>query len=662
MKTFTIVYKNKFELSRFIDENHISHHHGEILVQVFTSKNQKKFILTLVESITSKLPNCKIIGTTTCGEICDSGMTEHSSVISFSLFDKTSIEIIFKNNISQPYTTGIEIAKKLIEKKDLKCAIAFSDGLHFNVDQIVKGINTVDGSIVLCGGIAGDNAKFHHSFIFTNDQISDNAIVIAGLYSTSLYIHTDYNFNWLSIGKTHTITSSDENRVFMIDDMTPIEFYKYYLGEDIEQFLPNIGIEFPLIIQNDDIPLGRAVLKKHDDGTLSFAGNLNVGTPIKFGYGDIEMILNHSKDIVNKINNHIPIETIFIYSCMARKTLLKKDINLELLPLNNLSTISGFFTYGEFLNYNNKNYVLNETMTILTLSEVKKTGIVNNSETNDVKVLHSDFIRKKALSTLIAQTSKELEELQNNLAKQVQIELEKSIEKDNLIKISSRQALLGEMIEMILHQWRQPLSTFALATSSLQLFKETGQLTDTMFDKNIDIMMNNVHFLNETINIFRDFYNTKKETKKTKPSVLIHKVSVLLTPMFKNFVSMLELQIIDNEWFEIDENELIQVLLNIIKNAIDEFKKNKIEQPKIKITINQIDSKLHINIEDNGGGIDEMILDKIFDKKFTTKKNQEGTGLGLAISKDIIEKNLGGKIFALNGTYGAIFKIKVPIK
>ncbi|MGE4457628.1 MAG: ATP-binding protein [Arcobacteraceae bacterium] len=71
---------------------------------------------------------------------------------------------------------------------------------------------------------------------------------------------------------------------------------------------------------------------------------------------------------------------------------------------------------------------------------------------------------------------------------------------------------------------------------------------------------------------------------------------------------------------------------------------------------------MHIEVEDNAGGIEESILSKIFDKKFTTKPNQGGTGLGLHMSKDIIEKNLGGKIFALNGTYGAIFKLKIPIK
>lgn len=117
---------------------------------------------------------------------------------------------------------------------------------------------------------------------------------------------------------------------------------------------------------------------------------------------------------------------------------------MEILPLKNIANISGFFTYGEFFNHKNKNYLLNETMTILTLSE----SINITPRTNRFSAIPTknspEFIRKKALSTLIAQTSKELEILQNNLQQQVAIELEKSIEKDNLIKLNSKHALLGE--------------------------------------------------------------------------------------------------------------------------------------------------------------------------------------------------------------------------
>ncbi len=662
MKTFTTVYKNETELVKFIGESNITHHRGEILVQIFNSKNDKSHINNVVKQIKNILVHAKIIGTSTCGEICEKGMLENSCVLSFSLFDSTSVKTIFKQNVSNPFETGQDIAKELLSQEDLKCVIAFSDGLHFNAEQIINGINSIKSDILVCGGISGDNSNFSQTFVFDDSGIYCQGIVLAGLYSKELFVHTDCNFNWMSIGKIHTITQSEENRVYKIDDMTPVEFYKHYLGDDLEQFLPNIGIEFPLIIQNEKLPVARAVLQKFDDDSLGFAGSLKIGTPIKFGYGDIEMILNHSKDMADKINNHIPIESIFIYSCIARKNLLKKDVNMEILPLRNIAKMSGFFTYGEFFNHNGKNYLLNETMTILTLSETLKTTPRTNDFKANLRTIDSEFIRKKALSNLIAQTSKELETLQNELKKEVQRELQKSIEKDNLIKLNSRQALLGEMIEMILHQWRQPLSTFALATSTLQLFKETGQLSDTMFEKHTDIMMNNVHFLNETITIFRDFFNPDKIIKKTKPSAIVHKVSILLAPLLKQYTNLLKVSIDDDDCFFVDENELVQVLLNLIKNAIDEFDHKKPQEPNIEIRFSNHESYIHIEVEDNAGGIEESILSKIFDKKFTTKSNQGGTGLGLHMSKDIIEKNLGGKIFALNGTYGAIFKLKIPIK
>lgn len=663
MKTFTTVYKNEIELYRFIDENNISCHSGNILIQVFTHKNQKKFIDTLNKTILEVLPKAHIIGTTTCGEICNDGLIENSTVISFSIFYLTSLLSIYKDSITNPFATGQEIAYELLENgDDLKCVIAFSDGLHFNTEQIVNGINSIKSDIILSGGIAGDNLKFNSSFVFNQNTILSNGIVIIGLYSKDLYVHTDCNFNWLSIGKVHTITSSKENKVFTIDNMTSLEFYKHYLGDDIEQFLPNIGIEFPLIIQNQEIPIARAVLQKYDDGILQFAGALNTGTKIKFGYGDIEMILNHSKDMANKINNHIPIESIFIYSCIARKSLLKKDINMEILPLKNIAPISGFFTYGEFFNYKNNNYLLNETMTIITLSESKELKQTQSNIIKNQPNLNPDFIRQKALSNLISHTSQELETLQNDLQNQITIAIHNSIEKDNLLKLNSKQAMLGEMIDMILHQWRQPLSSFALATSTLQLFKETGQLSDTLFDKHTDIMMTNVHFLNETITIFRDFFNPTKVNDKTKPSQIVHKISILFAALLKKYYQLLNIEIANDEWFNINENELIQVLLNLIKNSIDEFEKNKISTPTIFLRFTNNKGYLNIEVEDNAGGIEESLIDKVFDKQFTTKSNNGGSGVGLSMSKQIVVNNLKGKIFALNGAYGAIFKLKIPLK
>lgn len=237
----------------------------------------------------------------------------------------------------------------------------------------------------------------------------------------------------------------------------------------------------------------------------------------------------------------------------------------------------------------------------------------------------------------------------------------KPLEQDELIKIHTRQALMGEMIEMILHQWRQPLSTFALATSTLQLFKETGDLNDAIFEKYTDIMMNNVYFLNETISIFRDFFDNKQEIKKTKPSVIMHKIFILISPIIKQYNDIFSIEFKNDIWFTIDENELIQVLLNIFKNSMDEFNKKKTPNPSIQVRFILENKYINIEIEDNAGGIENSIIDKIFDKKFTTKHTSMGTGLGLYISKDIIEKNLNGEIFALNGTYGAIFKLKIPI-
>jgi C4-dicarboxylate-specific signal transduction histidine kinase len=107
-------------------------------------------------------------------------------------------------------------------------------------------------------------------------------------------------------------------------------------------------------------------------------------------------------------------------------------------------------------------------------------------------------------------------------------------------------------------------------------------------------------------------------------------------------------------------SELSQVILNILNNAKDILVEKEIKKPKIIIDINKHEKNIiSIEIKDNGGGIDEKNIDKIFDMYFSTKDKKNGMGLGLYISKIIIENKLKGKIYAKNYQNGAIISINI---
>lgn len=652
MKTFTHEYISKELLETFINNNYITNYNRDILIQVFTSVTNKNYIVYLRDELLSLLPNAKIIGTTTSGEISMCGSLTHSTVISISVFEKTKIETALVSSKENSFDNGIEIIKNLDTNPHLKLLITFTDGLYTNGEEYIKGIASINNKVVIAGGMAGDYSKFEETLVFTENKITNNGSVAAAFYNKDLNIHTDYSFNWETVGQKHIIEKSIKNRVYKISGLTAVDFYKHYLGENIDKLLPAIGIEFPLVLNIDGVNIARAVLTKHNDGSLSFAGNIEEGSEVQFGHGDVQLIIQKGLDNIKNIIKS-PIESIFIYSCMARKALLEEDINLEILPLKEIAPISGFFAYGEFFHkldkVNSQPKLLNQSMTILAISENTKKiekitpNIFNKNDSNNL-ALH----RTQALSTLIKRTTRELEDLNDNLHVRVKKEIDLNEEKDNMLTLLHTQAQLGSILEMILHQWRQPISAITSTLSSVQVYKEAGILTDIILDENIENVLAYTEHINTTIEDFRDLFKASDKNTYISIDDLINKSLTVINPIIKDNQVTVNLNININKTICVPVSLMMQVILNIFKNALDILQQNNISKPIISIDAYQLDTCSIIKIVDNGGGIPEDILPKIFDKNFTTKQEKDGTGIGLHMSRSIMETKVFGKLDAKN--------------
>lgn len=667
MQCFSLVYCNEEDLKNFIEEKQL-HNARNLLIQVFTGINEYAYLHSLQTSLYTLLPQAKIIGATSSGEISQDEVCSDSTVLSFTVFESTHIETyILPNEEKNGFKVGSSLMKEALthpKGAELKVLISFTDGLFTNAEEYLKGLTSVNKNIVIAGGMAGDNSLFQKTYVFNENKIIEKGAVVAALYNNALNVHTDYNFSWQTLGKSHIVQKSEKNRVYKIGDKTAVEFYKYYLGEDIANMLPTIGVEFPLVIQKDGLNIARAVLNKYEDGSLGFAGNVPQGSHIRFGYGDIQMILNQGLIKAKELANN-PIEGIFIYSCLARKYLLKDEISNEIQPLQSIAPTCGFFTYGEFYYANKKARLMNQTMTILALSESKdaistcaKEGIKNQLEEKK----HLDFYRTQALSQLIAKTTQELEDLNETLEQRVKEEVIKGIEKDEILFANARHAQMGEILDMIVHQWRQPLNVFSTGVSSLQVYNSMGMLTDDVFEKTTNQILNNVEFLNNTIKDFRSFFKDSQLKEHISIESIVDKSLVLLESLVKKFGVKLIKEISFDKELYISAGELVQVILNIFKNSIDAIEENKIKFPEIYFKIYESKNHCTIEISDNAGGIPEDILPKIFDKRFTTKGESHGTGIGLDMSKTIIENHFKGSIEASNNQDGATFKITIPLQ
>jgi DNA-binding response OmpR family regulator len=351
------------------------------------------------------------------------------------------------------------------------------------------------------------------------------------------------------------------------------------------------------------------------------------------------------------------------YSLNAKKGLekLRKEkfdllvLDMELPDLHGLEVLKILRKDSKFM-----------YLPIIVLSGTSTSQIIRESLKNGA----SDFLRKPFIfeefilkvdlwidyfkkEIALEKKSIELKFLNDNLEKLVVQKVDENQKKDKMMFQQSRQAQMGEMIAMIAHQWRQPLNAISAAISLIDQKVQIGKF-DVQTSKKISLKMYKyIEYLSSTIDDFRNFFKPDKEMAVTDFETICQKALTLIEISLYQRGIVLEKNIHDVEKFIAYENELIQVVINLLKNAEDILMEKKISNPKIIIEI----KGAVLSIEDNAGGVPQSIIDKIFDPYFSTKNSKEGTGLGLYMSKMIVQEHCCGYLSVCNTEQGAKFII-----
>ena len=247
-------------------------------------------------------------------------------------------------------------------------------------------------------------------------------------------------------------------------------------------------------------------------------------------------------------------------------------------------------------------------------------------------------------------------------------ESERSIrKKDRLLLEQSRLAQMGELISMIAHQWRQPLGAIAATNIDLRMkilldIYDLDKENDREVCKNyliegLDKIEQLTINLTTTIDDFKDFYKPNRVRNKVGIHQVIEKTKLIIGASYKVDNIRIEEEYLSHNAIDMLDGEVMQVLLNIFKNAQDNFISKNSANRCVKITSNDVDNGILIRISDNGGGIDNAIIDKIFDPYFSTKSEKNGTGLGLYMSKVIVQDHHWGSLDAQNIENGVMFTI-----
>lgn len=269
----------------------------------------------------------------------------------------------------------------------------------------------------------------------------------------------------------------------------------------------------------------------------------------------------------------------------------------------------------------------------------------------------------------VRKKTQQLEDLNSSLEQRILVEIENSRRKDNILFQQSKLASLGEMLQNIAHQWRQPLGAITMIIQSFETKSKNGKLTDKYISEKVENAQLLAQNMSDTIEDFRMFFNPNKSKKQFSLKDIINKSFNLTQYLLDKEMVTLHVKDFEDRQIFGFKNELTHVLLNIINNAKDALAKSD-KDKKIWIMVKSTDDKIIIDIMDNAGGIKPEILGKIFEPYFTTKHQSMGTGIGLYMSKQIIEEHMNGKIYCQNIKHKmgadfyydcAIFSVEIPI-
>ncbi len=368
-----------FKQNNWIDLNPEAEHNFQ-LVLVFGSK----LLLCNTEVynyLTNRFSNANIVFSSTSGEILDGEVYDNTVVATAIYLEKSHVQCIETsiNKHKSSFDAGKFLTQNL-NSNQLKSIFIISDGTHVNGSELVSGLNINNNvNTIISGGLAGDADNFSETVVSLNKQPEPGNIVAIGFYGNDMKVNCASFGGWDEFGRERTVTKSNRNVLYEIDNRNALELYKEYLGPFAEE-LPGSALLFPLSISvsGNDKTIVRTILTIDElEKTMTFAGNIPEGSKVRFMKANFDKLIEASQNAATKCNvaglNHS--QLAILISCVGRKLILRERVSEETMAakyaLGTSATITGFYSYGEIAPFSNALCceLHNQTMTITTLFE-----------------------------------------------------------------------------------------------------------------------------------------------------------------------------------------------------------------------------------------------------------------------------------------------------
>ncbi|MBN2825392.1 MAG: HAMP domain-containing histidine kinase [Campylobacterales bacterium] len=262
---------------------------------------------------------------------------------------------------------------------------------------------------------------------------------------------------------------------------------------------------------------------------------------------------------------------------------------------------------------------------------------------------------------LLQSKVEEKREIEANLEARIQEGLKEKIEQDHALEQQAKMAAMGEMMDAVAHQWKQPLNALTMYETLLKSDFKDGIVDQAYIDRFLEDTTVQINHMVNTLDEFRDFFrpNQAREIFKFRDSIA--SVLRLVKDEFLKNRIIVKVDVAESICLEANENEIKHLMLNIINNSKDAFNEQNIQERIITIkAANTNHSHVAVEFIDNAGGIPEHIIDKVFRPNVTTKAADKGTGIGLYMSMQIANKH-HGSLAVENVENGALFRLILPI-
>lgn len=371
MKNLTYLVKDIPALRAFLKSQALdaSEASKSVLVQVFSSLSERAILGRITDAIKEYIPKAIIVGSTTVGEILHGQLQVGTVVLSFSFFDETVLKpFVIKNPIGTEFEAGKKLIRKIKSIEGIAGVLMLATPQSISVSKLFSGMSDDNFDFPVFGGGAGVYDPNMVSMIFLGGQILSKGAIAVAFLSKSLHICTKTFLGWRPLSKEMTITEASGKLLKKIDGERAFDVYSRYLNiPNDKQFFTN-ALEFPILTQKDGEMIARVPLFVTEDGCIGFLADIEPGEKFHIGYGEPDLILNHSESFRRELYDFEP-DSIFLYACICRRFLLQADENLEIQMLDEIAPTTGFYTYGEFIRRNNRILLLNSTIVAVGLRE-----------------------------------------------------------------------------------------------------------------------------------------------------------------------------------------------------------------------------------------------------------------------------------------------------